>query len=174
MFAVPRVLRFTGQKWVSYCGFRPEWPLNTFSQMAAVFGICPVVLLAIVRRRNVIRQALDVEWLTIALTYGVLAYLVGTSEGTWLDREIGSGWPAFWIALPALAAASRSLLPSTLGRLAVYNLIVSWMPHPVQWATHYSNLGLIVTILIALAFQFLAYPEVSTREETSGVVPVSA
>jgi hypothetical protein len=170
---LPKSMRIGGLTWVSYCGWRAELPLGTLSTLLSLFGVCPAVVLALALRRPDLRKILEQKWLAVALIYGVVAYLMGTSEGTAMDREIGSAWPLFWVALPALVGATISFTPPMLGRLAAYNLIVSWMPHPIQWASHYSNVGLAVTILVAFVFQYFAYSEVLKLSETARAIPIS-
>ncbi|HVA80390.1 MAG TPA: hypothetical protein VNF29_05655 [Candidatus Binataceae bacterium] len=168
---LPAALRFGGLSWVSYCGWRPEYTLFTLCELVTLFGVCPGAMLAVMLRWPAMSRILEHRWLAIALIYGALAYALGTSEGAELDREIGSAWPIFWIALPALIGAGRSLARPVMIRLAVYNLFVAWIAPWIETATGYSNSGIFATIVIAIVFQYLAFREVSRLEQVGGVLP---
>ncbi len=158
---IPRALRAGGLSWVSYCGWDPRMPLGTFITLLTLFGTCPAAILVLAKRGVSLSHVIDHKWLSIALIYGVLAYLLGTSEGTAMNREIGSAWPLFWIALPAMACTyGLPEMPSLL-RFAGLSLIATWAPIWIERASAYSNFGLLLTLVVALGLQVVTYRELA-------------
>jgi hypothetical protein len=153
--ALPAFARIGGLSSVSYCGFDARRMLATFSVLACGFGIAPAVLLAFaIQRRSRIARA--PEWLLIAILYGAIAYVAGTSEGTALYDEIGSGWPAFWIGVPVLMASGARPDSRAAIRLLVCNAAVSWM---LPLAAHTGAVGASAIIALAIAADVFAYKE---------------
>ncbi|HJU27691.1 MAG TPA: hypothetical protein VJ718_00885 [Candidatus Binataceae bacterium] len=164
---LPEFLRFGDLAWVSYCGFDLHRMLATFSVLACGFGVGPAVLVALSRRcrRRFSRAA---GWLLTALLYGVIAYLVGTSEGTALYDEIGSGWPAFWIGVPALMAMGERPGARTIAMLLACNAAVSWM---LPLASRSGAAGLAIIIGLALTADVFAYREAAKEPVRSAASP---
>jgi hypothetical protein len=156
---LPAFLRFGDLSWVSYCGFDSRRMLATFSVLACGFGVGPAVLIALFKRGRVSR-----EWLMIALLYGVAAYLIGTSEGTALYDEIGSGWPAFWIGVPALMMSGERPTARALAALLACNAAVSWM---LPLAARAGAGGLAIVIALALMANGFAYRAAAANEAAS-------
>jgi hypothetical protein len=167
---LPAFARIGRLSWVSYCGFDARRMLATFSVLACGFGIGPAVMLALLVRGRGIGRAPG--WLLAAILYGVIAYLLGTSEGTALYDEIGSGWPAFWIGAPALMASGERPETGVMARLLACNAAVSWM---LPLTARAGIVGAAMIIAIAIAADVFAYREVAAMDSTpSAVHPVGS
>jgi hypothetical protein len=125
---LPRWLRAGALSSVSFCGFRAQWAAYCWTMLAAVFGVCPGAMASVLVMRGRRALASAPLWLAIAVVYGALAYAFGPGQGVWLEREIGYGWPLFWIALPALAAPLVRDSPCAVAALLALNLAAAWLP----------------------------------------------
>ena len=87
---------------VGVCGFNPRRPLWLLISWSGIFGILPGWLWA---RRHQVRAVWPEAplWMRAALVYGLIMALLAPAAGTMLDRLVGYGWPAFWLAAPLLA-----------------------------------------------------------------------
>lgn len=137
------------------CSFDPRFPINTVKVALTVFGVMPTLLIAkIVKVRNAISRN-SPTWLLVVLLYGSLAYFIGTSIGASVNRLIGYGWPAFWLATPILLK-NEFMNRSLLQKLLFCHLLVCWIPLVVgDLQTH----GLVVSILlltVVLVLQWFA------------------
>jgi hypothetical protein len=107
----------------------PQWcyPLATAIFWLTVFGVGPLVLFYLVRKIGKIRSLpFAVE---LALIYGGVSFLLGPLLGAWVDRLIGYGWPAFWIAMPFLMYSCGLKIKTWQGVvLAAGYLISCWWP----------------------------------------------
>jgi len=109
---------------VGVCGFNPRRPLWLLISWCGIFGILPGWLWA---RRHQVRAVWPEAplWMRAALVYGLVVALLAPAAGTMLDRLVGYGWPAFWLAAPLLAGpvtGGRRLLV-TLGVMQVVGSI---------------------------------------------------
>jgi hypothetical protein len=101
-------------------------PLNTYLSLLINFGIGPVLLVSVLRRnyRCIINES--PIWLLIAISYGFLSYLMGTSIGADVPRLVAYGWPAFWLATPILMLKYYSLNKLTIVSLLITNSLLCW------------------------------------------------
>jgi hypothetical protein len=107
----------------------PDWryPVSTLVVCLTVFGLGPLLVLYLLRRLEKTRSLpFAIE---LALFYGVASYLAGPLLGDWVERLVGYGWTAFWIALPCLwywYGPRLKAAPATL--LAVGYGVSCWWP----------------------------------------------
>lgn len=124
--ALPQWLRFGEVTNIGIYGFDIFRPLNTFLGLLTCFGILPVLLLSVIRRnyQHILNES--PVWLLIALSYGIISYLFGTSIGSDVTRLIAYGWPAFWIVTPILVLNYCHLKLHTKYYLLIINFLLCW------------------------------------------------
>lgn len=132
---LPEALQFGDVRVVGRCAWQPVTVGWTFVTWTTAFGVLPGLLAGLVARRG-LGKALRTDWpfpLALALVYGALGYLLGPTLGAAVDRLVGYGWPAFWIATPVFAVWAR-LPVRTLVPLAGVTLSLAWasyaLPRP--------------------------------------------
>lgn len=107
----------------------PNWryPAETIIIWLTVFGLGPLILYYLLRRNGKTRSLpFAVE---LALWYGLACYLSGPLLGDWVDRLVGYGWPAFWIAMPCLwFACAPHVKPWPATLVAAGYLVACWWP----------------------------------------------
>jgi hypothetical protein len=107
----------------------PDWgyPLATWIVLLTVFGVGPLIVFYLWRRTGQPRKLpFAVE---LALLYGVASYLAGPLLGAMVDRLVGYGWPAFWLAMPCLLfARGLEIKPWRAALLAAGYSMTCWWP----------------------------------------------
>ncbi len=149
-FAVPSWAPLGAIHRVGLYALVPEYPLTTLQTLATHFGVLPFVVLADTwarwRRRGRSLWADLPLAVQVALAYGLIAYVAGTSLGASVHRLIGYGWPAFWLAAPLLFLRSPRGSPG-LGRLAALHFVIAWAPFVLRAI----GVSLIATALVSIA-----------------------
>ncbi|MGO9109311.1 MAG: hypothetical protein ACLP9L_08770, partial [Thermoguttaceae bacterium] len=107
---------------IGFCAPSIAAPLTTASTYVTIFGVLPAVLISVLKARGVPPGKWREEWWTTAFAYGALMVLLGSLAGAPVDREIGFGWPLFFIALPAICVEMLTW------RVAALNLVAAWAP----------------------------------------------
>jgi hypothetical protein len=133
----------------------PDWryPVSTAIVWLTVFGLGPLIIFYLIRRMG--KTGTLPFAIELALIYGVASFLMGPLLGDWVDRLVGYGWPAFWIAMPYLFHA-RGLPVKTFQAtlLAAGYLIVCWWPRLFGYGNNRSTnpwpcFGVLFVYLIA-------------------------
>jgi hypothetical protein len=153
-----------------------DWraPIKTLIVYLTVFGTAPVWLASFRKRWRFLllsrpeaptsatagNPAFPLA-IQLACVYGVLCYLVGPALGNWIERLVGYGWPAFWIALPWLLYRHPPKLDRGAAALLAGNfLVVAWWPSLFGWApdTNYAlcAVGLLLYLPTVLTLRRLA------------------
>ncbi len=109
---------------IGYCAIQPQYPIRLVAYALATFGLLPLLLWRV-------GQAPDPtpppNLLTrFCLLYGLAAYLMAGLLGYSVQRLYGYGWPAFLVALPALAGSRWRSLRWLLAFLALH-FTASWL-----------------------------------------------
>lgn len=129
----------------------PEYPLTTLQTLLTHFGILPFLVLADAWARWRSRgRSLWADLplaVQVALVYGLIAFVAGTSLGASVHRLIGYGWPAFWLAAPLVFLRRSAQGAPGLGRLAALHFAIAWAPFVLKAA----GLSLIPTALVSIA-----------------------
>jgi hypothetical protein len=127
---LPRFLRYGRTTQFGICSLDLQLPLHTYALLLSLFGIGPTVLWSL-WRRNALRAFVTgaPRWCKIALTYGLLAFLLAPAVSFWLERDIGYSWPAFWIATPFIFHKLFPALPGMVAILLVENAFSCWIPY---------------------------------------------
>jgi hypothetical protein len=150
---LPRILRYGFTKDFGIC--RPDLaiPLHTVTLWLSLFGVGPAVLWALFRSRGRHLFADGPQWLKLALIYGLLSFLIAPGVSFWLERDIGYGWPAFWLASPALL----SMFPPCAGQIAVLlllaNFAASWIPYAVAAVPNHDSLFALAALVASVVAQ---------------------
>jgi hypothetical protein len=134
----------------------PNWhyPTSTAVYWLTVFGLGPLILFKLVRRfGKVSTLPFAIE---LALIYGAASFLIGPLLGDSVDRLVGYGWPAFWIAMPYLMyACGLPLKDSQLTLLTVGYSIACWWPRLLGYGARGGNpwpsMGVLVFYFLAIA-----------------------
>lgn len=119
---------------VGLCTPDPARVLTTLSHLLTTFGVLPTLVLAwLISLRGEGGEVLKSPspWFPVALLYGVLAFVLGTSTGGGVDRLVGYGWPAFWIAAPILLAvyAQRRGDRRAFWGIILLHVLACWHAH---------------------------------------------
>jgi len=99
-------------------------------------------------------------WVVIGLLYGLASFLIGPMLGASVNRLIGYGWPAFWLAVPFLASnyrwfpeqGSDRSVPVSL-RLLIWQVSTCSLP----WGIGLFNLNMMVTLAVIISGAMLAH-----------------
>ena len=157
---LPKWLHLGSVSAVGLCPWLPIHPLTTLFLFLTSFGVAPLLLrdsLSKFRRRIFAEMP---AWFLLLLTYGLISFLITPVLGTSLSRYIGYGWPAFWLAVPALVAKYYRLPKKAMLRLVLLHILVSWIP----FAIYSMNPGFVPVVFsasaCAAAIQWLALREI--------------
>jgi hypothetical protein len=157
---LPKWLHLGSVSAVGLCPWLPIFPLTTLFLFLTSFGVAPLLLwdsLSKFRRRIFAEMP---PWLLLLVTYGLISFLITPLLGSSLSRYIGYGWPAFWLAVPALVAKYYLLPKNTMLRLILLHILASWIP----FAIYSMNTGSVPVVLSAVAcaavLQALALKEI--------------
>ncbi len=157
---LPKWLHLGSVSAVGLCPWLPIFPLTTLFLFLTSFGVAPLLLwdsLSKFRRRIFAEMP---PWLLLLVTYGLISFLITPLLGSSLSRYIGYGWPAFWLAVPALVAKYYLLPKNTMLRLILLHILASWIP----FAIYSMNTGSVPVVLSAVAcaavIQWLALREI--------------
>jgi hypothetical protein len=107
----------------------PDWryPISTLIVWLTCFGLGPLIIYGLVRKSK--GPVLLPFPIALAFLYGLASYLMGPLLGDWVDRLVGCGWPAFWLAMPYLLySPSLRCKPSWIRLLALGYFITCWWP----------------------------------------------
>lgn len=157
---LPQWLHLGSVSAVGLCPWLPIFPLTTLFLFLTSFGVAPLLLrdsLSKFRRRIFAEMP---PWFLLLVTYGLISFLITPVLGSSLSRYIGYGWPAFWLAVPALVAKYYRLPKKAMLRLILLHILVSWIP----FAIYSMNPGFVPVVLsasaCAAAIQGLALREI--------------
>lgn len=101
VYPLPDWLWFGSVRAIGLCPFDPSYPITTALLLLTEFGILPAAAALVLVRSRGRLFAGQPWWMKVAFTYGALAFLAGPCIGA-VYRLAGYGWPAFWLAAPAL------------------------------------------------------------------------
>jgi|GEM_PF-1178384 len=151
-----------------------DWrlPVNTLVVFLTIFGSGPLFAGKFLRHwRQLPRLPLAVQ---LALVYGLISFVLGTSLGNWTERLLGYGWPAFWIGVVYLCHRTYRLRKSELAFLVSCYLLICWLP-PLLGYTRQSNHIFCLTVLVPYLGTFIwlkkappRFPEKQAPEECRG------
>ncbi|MDO8752057.1 MAG: hypothetical protein Q7J22_00675 [Candidatus Wolfebacteria bacterium] len=116
---------------IGVCGFDGSGPARSLITLLTIFGIAPLVLVYVWRKRKSILKELPL-WMLLALIFGVAHFILGVMAGTGVQRLVGYGWPAFLLVTPFVLAAFLRLDKKFLLKLSLVHLFVAWLPLVVQ------------------------------------------
>lgn len=153
-------------------GITPMLPLvslNTIMVLLTTFGVAPSLLtVALVKNwRQIFSEGQF--WLQVAITYGMISFLMGIMVSYDVMRLIGYAWPAFWLAVPFLLTRYAKLNQSSLLKLLFFNAVTCWLPWVMQipWfvdkVTMDSAVPFIVVIFISILIHAYVAKLVSDR-----------
>jgi hypothetical protein len=157
---LPKWLHLGSVSAVGLCPWLPIFPLTTLFLFLTSFGIAPFLMtngLSKLRRRIFTELP---PWLLLLVAYGLISFLITPLLGSSLSRYIGYGWPAFWLAVPALAVQYYRLPKNTILRLVLLHILANWIP----FAIYSMNTGSVPVVLSSAAcaavIQWLALKEI--------------
>ena len=145
--ALPKWLHLGSISAVGLCPWLPIFPLTTLFLFLTSFGVLPLLLrdnLSKYRRRIFTEMP---PWLLLLVTYGLISFLITPLLGSSLSRYIGYGWPAFWLAVPALLAKYYRLPKDAILRLVLLHILANWIP----FAIYSMNTGSVSVVLSSAA-----------------------
>lgn len=114
---------------VGVCSWDSGAPLQAVWALLTTFGVLPLFLLPLWRRRRLdfLEQGTLVRF---SVLYGGASLLLAPALGTWYDRLFAYGWPLLLVAVPRLTGAgseTREQAPNSLpwwGSLMVVHLLL--------------------------------------------------
>ncbi|MDP3725366.1 MAG: hypothetical protein Q8R20_02775 [Nanoarchaeota archaeon] len=151
-------------KEAGFCGFDPSLPLKTLIALLSTFGIAPVVFARIFLKEGRKIFARLPVWTSVAITSGILHYLISVPAGTGIQRIVGYGWPVFLLATPFLAAKFFEIDRKCIIKLLSVQLFVAWLPFVLKEASMERTATLTITLCIILAAYWYAMRIVGAQE----------
>ena len=142
---------------VGFYTFDLSYPLITINLLLTTFGIMPALVLVYLSR---MQKRLFTEGslaISVALLYGLLSFVIGTSLGASVDRLIGYGWPCFWIACPFLLKQHHHDDRKFIIMFFLINLLAAWLPMLVGSFSSRSALLSIPVLCVSLIFHGFAW-----------------
>jgi hypothetical protein len=133
--ALPAVLSPGSISEIGIYRFEPWLPLRTLVMMLTTFGLLPFCLFYF-RGAGVSKLKELPMGVGIALVCGICFWLLGPLTGRSVDRLIGYGWPAFWVAVPVIAASlpkAYLINPRQAAWFWSGHLLLSWLPVVVKF-----------------------------------------
>jgi hypothetical protein len=119
-------VHFGAMHGVGLCSYNPVLPLTTLRLALSSFGLFPLLLVYVWRRRNM-RWGGESVLLRFCLIYGLISFLLAPELGSSVVRLFSYAWPLFFVALPSLWTSSGiHPLRSTIAPLVGLHLAVSW------------------------------------------------
>jgi hypothetical protein len=157
---LPKWLHLGSISTVGLCPWQPVFPLTTIFMFLTYFGIAPFFLkFGLWKFRRQIAKQASPPMLLLAI-YGLISYLISPLLGTHLSRYFGGGWPAFWLAVPAMIMKYYNLPRKAVLRLVALHVLVSWLPFVLYSVNPYSVPIVMSAVVIAAVFQALALKEI--------------
>lgn len=145
---------------VGFYAFDHSYPLITANLLLTTFGILPTLVLAnLVRLRKQFFLESEI-YLTTALLYGLLSFIIGPALGASVNRLIGYGWPCFWIALPALLHKYQQTDRKFYVKILAIHLLAAWFPFLLGVFSSRSALLSIPVLCLSLALQGITWREI--------------
>jgi len=126
-FRLPPLKSLGSVREVGFCGFDLSLPAQTIITLLTTFGIAPLVLFYVLRKRKGIIRSFPF-WMLIALIYGIAHYFIGVAAGTGVQRLVGYGWPAFLVVVPILIQKLFEADKKIILKLSLVHLFVAWLP----------------------------------------------
>lgn len=157
---LPRWLHLGSVSAVGLCPWLPIFPLKTLFLFLTSFGIGPLLMwdsLSKVRRRILAETP---PWLLLLIIYGLFSFLITPLLGSSQSRYIGYGWPAFWLAVPALVAKYYLPPKDAMLRLILLHILVSWIPFAIYSMNTSSIPVVLSSAACAAVIQWLALREI--------------
>lgn len=144
--------------------FNPSKPLNTLVQLLTIFGVLPTLVLPFLFRRTTWAPTDESSQfvLPLAVSYGMMSYLLAPCLGASIARLIGYGWPCFWVAVPMLIADKVDKGINFWPRIALLHLIASWAPLIISTSGLSGVWQSIVILVAATPCHILAYRHIKT------------
>lgn len=150
-------LHLGGIHTIGVCSFQPELPAWTLRLGLSCFGLLPLLLFYVWRRRRSLR--IDNFLLRFCILYGAISFALAPMLGSAVARLFAYAWPLFIVAVPILVIRHLTLPPRAALALLSLHLAVSWS----AVVDHFSNLPLPQELLLlltiaacyAMAWQFL-------------------
>ena len=134
--AVPQwqtAFHFGPVKAIGICGFVADPPEQLIFYLLASFGLFPLLLLMLTRRKHfpwplMQSRARDSVLMRFALIYGVLSFVMAGLLGESFQRLLAYSWPLFLTALPAIMAKAGATFRSNAAAVAflVIHLLICW------------------------------------------------
>lgn len=137
-------LHFGAMHTLGTCSWQPELPAWTLRLALSSFGILPLLLFHILRKRGSLRT--DDPLLRFSIAYGALSFLLAPMLGSAVARLFAYAWPLFIVAVPILAVRHLNLPTRAAFILLCIHLAVSWS----AVLNHFSSLPLPQEILLLL------------------------
>jgi hypothetical protein len=135
---------------VGLCSYNPIPPLTTLRFALSSFGLFPLLLVFVWRRRN--RQpGSDSVILRFSLIYGLASLLLAPELGSSVARLIDYAWPLFFVALPLLLVSS-GMNPLHSTALTGLHLAVSWSIALGTTAVSERNFDICLILIICAAY----------------------
>jgi hypothetical protein len=120
-------LHLGGVRTVGVCGYEPANTLWTVIFALNTFGLLPLLLVYLWRRRLTFVSSEDVM-LRFCLLYGVISYLLAPALGTGVPRLLSYAWPLFTVAVPVLATRHLTIPRLSAVALLGLHLAIAWSP----------------------------------------------
>lgn len=165
---LPNWLHLSSINSIGMCDFEPLLPLKTMTLLLVTFGIAPTLVIYDLVK-NFKKILIDSPlWLLIALTYGLLAFFLGTSIGASVMRLIAYGWPCFLIVAPIFLLKYHHLNRKSSYILLLCHVFVSWIAWLVngwKFDSVQSTLPILFSALILHYFAFQTLRKTSILSE---------
>jgi hypothetical protein len=167
--AVPGWLPSGSIHTVGVCAFNPLFPLRTFAVMLTIFGTAPTILAWKLHRARHEGGSPLSPWILLALVYGLVSFLAGPVLGAQVGRLCGYGWPAFWLAMPALAFPELRTDARVLLALLALSVATCWVIYPFGGFELFKVRSALLVLVSAAVMHLLSIAVLKSFGKRAGV-----
>lgn len=157
IFILPSWIQYGSVKSVGICEFSLNRPLETLSIMISIFGLAPLIIFLFIVKNFKEIFSFNRLWLSVAIIYGALVFIMGPGGGTGVDRIVGYGWPAFLLAAPFIFNKYYIKNAESAKKILMIHLLLLWIPTVLTIFGFVEEKENIVIILIGFMAYVFAY-----------------
>lgn len=125
---LPSWLQYGSVKSVGICGFSLSRPFKTLSIMISIFGLAPLIIFLFIIKNFKKIFSFNSLWISVAVIYSALVFIIGPGGGTGVSRIVGYAWPAFLLVAPFILNNYYKKDAKSAKKIIVAHSLLLWIP----------------------------------------------